>query len=143
MNDAMIGKKSSKIGLVEGFGGTIKKNNMMNTAKMAKSVNGGSGVQLTELITSIPPTPSGDWIKWIIGIGLTVVATLITTVVTLVRVIEGKYRTEVSDLKITCGKLESETEECRKDREDFRVRIATLEAQIDQLPHGPHPRGRK
>jgi hypothetical protein len=143
MNDATIGKKSSKIGLVEGSGGTIKKNNTMNTAKMAKSVNGGSGVQLTELITSIPPTPNGDWIKWIIGIGLTVVATLITTVVTLVRVIEGKYRTEVSDLKTTCGKLEAETEECRKDREDFRVRIATLEAQIEQPPHGPHPRGRK
>ena len=110
--------------------------------KMTKSVNGGSGVQLTELITSIPPTsPDGAWIKWIIGIGVTIVATLITTVVTLVRVIEGKYRSEVSDLKTTCGKLEAETEECRKDREDFRVRIATLEAQIDQPLHVP--RGRK
>jgi mannitol-specific phosphotransferase system IIBC component len=129
MSGAAIDNRGSKIGSTSG---SNKK-----ATKASSKTDGGSGVQLTEIITTMPTgSPDGAWMKWLFGIAVTIVVTLVTTVITLVRIIEGKYRTEVTDLKQECKELRVESEACRKDREDFRVRIATLEAQIE-LPQSP------
>jgi hypothetical protein len=136
MSGAAIDNRGSRIGSASGSSEKATK-----ATKASSKTDGGSGVQLTEMITSMPTgsPDDGAWVKWLFGIGVTIVVTLVTTVVTLVRMIEGKYRAEVTDLKEECKELRVESEACRKDREEFRVRIATLEAQID-LPHGPSTR---
>lgn len=73
--------------------------------------------------------PGGeDWTTWIIGTAGTIVATLIGTVVTLTKYIEGKYRAEVDRLNQQCERLEAKSDECQSDREELRVQIARLEA---------------
>lgn len=74
-----------------------------------------------------------DITSWVLGIGATVVTTLVGTVVTLTKYIEGKYRKEVSDLSQRLSTAETESAECKKDREEIRITCARYEAKLESL----------
>ncbi len=98
-----------------------------------------------ESIMPVPDVPTdGDWTGWIITVLLTVLSTMVGTVVFLAKMIEGKYRAEIADLKneITLIKqqtraaydsLLAETIECRKSREELAVKNAALETRVSLL----------
>lgn len=90
------------------------------------------------------PTGTGDWSAWIITTLLAVVSTMVGTVIFLAKLIEGKYRAEIADLKNSFATLKNETAEaynklyietvkCREDREQLAVKAARLEARIEKV----------
>lgn len=76
-----------------------------------------------------------SWENWIIGIGVTMVTTLVGTIVTLTKYIESKYRTEIAGLKGTCDQLTVKSDACEIDRQELRVSIARLEERQLKLEH--------
>ena len=89
-----------------------------------------------------PPASNSleDWILWIAGIILTMMTTLVGTVVTLTRLVESKYKEEVNNLKLANSELKVELKElgkhvddCNREREEHRIRIASLEAKYANL----------
>ena len=72
-------------------------------------------------------------INWILATAASIVATLVGTVVSLTKYIEGKYRKEVEALIERYEKLESRFSQCEAEREALRIEIARIEARQELI----------
>ena len=90
-----------------------------------------------ESVNKMPevPLPSGDgWESWIIGTFVAMFGTMVTTIVAMVRFIQGQYQQTIKDLEARISlnekhveTLTSETIKCFEDRAILRGRVDALE----------------
>ena len=86
------------------------------------------------------PLPSGDgWESWIIGTFVAMFGTMVTTIVAMVRFIQGQYVHQIQDMqsRIEVNEkhvetLHAETTKCVEDRAVLRGRVDALEKLIKQ-----------
>lgn len=89
----------------------------------------------------MPEMPTGGgWETWIIGTFASIVATMVTTIVTMVRFIQGQYQKTIDDMTQRVTKIESENCElhkeaaaCREDRATLTGRIEVLKGRVEDL----------
>ena len=105
----------------------------------------------TKDISDMPDsvTPGDGWVNWIIVSVMSALASAVGTIIALARVIDGKYREEISDLKASMVAFQNETlnvrAESRADRaelwkqtqdcHDDRVRLSARLAMLEQMMH--------
>lgn len=76
------------------------------------------------------PNDITQWLHWILGTIVTIITTLVGTIVTMAKAMQSKYQQEITDLKCEIKELGKHVEDCNKDREEHRVRLAALEATV-------------
>jgi len=82
-----------------------------------------------------PPASIEAWYHWILGTIVTVVSTLVATIVTMAKAMESKYKQEITELKEEMKVVNKHVEDCNRDREEHRVRLAALEATTGLKKH--------
>lgn len=69
---------------------------------------------------------AGGLLNWILGLAVAAVAAMW-------RLGESKNTVAIAELKADRDTLKAESKECRKDREDFRVKLAETQAKTSML----------
>ena len=91
-----------------------------------------------EAMPDVPMPSGGDgWESWIIGTFASMLATMITTIVTMVRFIQGQYVKQIADLNARIEHnetqictLSDQSAKCFEDRATLRGRVEALEKKV-------------
>jgi hypothetical protein len=85
----------------------------------------------------MPDIPNHDsgWESWIIGTLIAMVSTMVTTIIAVVRFIQGQYVTQIAELQSkvahntnALGELQSEAIKCIEDRARLQVKVEAIES---------------